>query len=113
MVLDTKTDRLTDRQSQCDFDFEKKSYPCGGEVEYLHCEAIGGDEKGSLKSEIRNKIWSHVHRISDARESVLARTRSIYKRQTLPLIREGAPQKQNRNCQRVINGARHQDLLTD
>jgi hypothetical protein len=37
-----------------------------------------------------------------------------------PLVREGAPQKQDRNCQRVINiwslasgGARHQDLLID
>jgi hypothetical protein len=36
------------------------------------------------------------------------------------LVREGAPQKQGRNCQTVINiwswapnGARHQDLLTD
>jgi hypothetical protein len=45
---------------------------------------------------------------------------SIYKRQTRPLVREGAPQKQDRNCQTVINiwswvldGARHQDLLTD
>jgi hypothetical protein len=38
-----------------------------------------------------------------------------------PLVREGAPQKQDRNCQTVIiniwswapDGARHQDLLTD
>jgi hypothetical protein len=42
------------------------------------------------------------------------------KRQTRPLIREGAPGKQNRNCQSVINiwsrvpdGARQQDLLID
>jgi hypothetical protein len=28
---------------------------------------------------------------------------SIYKRQTHPLVREGAPQKQDRNCQPVIN----------
>jgi hypothetical protein len=28
---------------------------------------------------------------------------SIYKRQTRPLVREGAPQKQDRNCQIVIN----------
>jgi hypothetical protein len=40
--------------------------------------------------------------------------------QTRPLVREGALQKHDRNCQRVINnwswaqnGARHQDLLTD
>jgi hypothetical protein len=43
------------------------------------------------------------------------------KRQTRPLVREGAPQKQDRNCQIVIDniwswvpdGARHQDLVTD
>jgi hypothetical protein len=28
---------------------------------------------------------------------------SIYKRQTRPLVREGAPQKQDRYCQRIIN----------
>jgi hypothetical protein len=45
---------------------------------------------------------------------------SMYKWQTRPLVREGAPQKQDRNCQTVINiwswaadGARHRDLLTD
>jgi hypothetical protein len=42
------------------------------------------------------------------------------KRQTRPLVREGVPRKQDRNCQTVINiwswapyGARHQDWLTD
>jgi hypothetical protein len=44
----------------------------------------------------------------------------MYKWQTRPLVRECAPQKQDRNCQTVINiwlwapgGARYQDLLTD
>jgi hypothetical protein len=51
---------------------------------------------------------------------VAARASSIYIRQIRPLVREGAPQKQDRNCQTVINiwswapdGARHPDLLTD
>jgi hypothetical protein len=42
------------------------------------------------------------------------------KRQTRSLVREGAPEKPDSNCQRVINiwsrapdGARHQDLLID
>jgi hypothetical protein len=42
------------------------------------------------------------------------------KRQTRPLVREGAPQVQDRNCQTVtkiwpgaIDGARHEDGLTD
>jgi hypothetical protein len=50
----------------------------------------------------------------------LARASSIYKRQTRRFVREGALQKQDRNCQRVINiwpwapdGARRQDLLID
>jgi hypothetical protein len=38
--LDTKTDRLTDRQSQCDFDFDT-----------VALGVVGGDEKGSLKCE--------------------------------------------------------------
>jgi hypothetical protein len=42
------------------------------------------------------------------------------KRQTRPLVREGAPQKQDCNCQTIINiwswapdGVRHQEVLTD
>jgi hypothetical protein len=56
----------------------------------------------------------------DPRKIALARISSIYKWQTRPLVREGAPQKQDRNCQTKINlwswapaGARHQDLLID
>jgi hypothetical protein len=45
----------------------------------------GGDEKGSLKSEVD----------SDPRKTALARNGSIYKRQTRPLVRERAPQKQD------------------
>jgi hypothetical protein len=67
-----------------------------------------------------SKIWSRVPRDSDPRKTPLARARSIYKRQTHHHIREGTPEKQDRNCQRVINiwswapdGARHQDLLID
>jgi hypothetical protein len=39
------------------------------------------------------------------------RASNLYKRQTRPLVREDAPQKQDRNRQRVT-GARDQDLLT-
>jgi hypothetical protein len=61
-----------------------------------------GDEKRSLKSEAE-KILSRVPRDSDPRKITLARASSIYKRHTHPLVREGATQKQDRNCQRVIN----------
>jgi hypothetical protein len=57
---------------------------------------------------------------SDTRNTTLARTSSIYIRQTRPLVREGAAEKQDPSCQRVINiwpwapdGARHHDLLID
>jgi hypothetical protein len=61
--------------------------------------AEGGDEKGSFKSET----------VKYDRESQGTRTRErlrrqgpatyTYKRQTRPLVREGAPQKQDHNCQ--------------
>jgi hypothetical protein len=37
------------------------------------------------------------------RKTALAKASSIYKWQTRPLVREGAPQKQDRNCQTVIH----------
>jgi hypothetical protein len=65
-------------------------------------------------------MWSRVPRDSDPRKAALTKASIIYKRQTRPLVREGAPQEQYLNCQRVINiwswapdGARHQDLLSD
>jgi hypothetical protein len=39
----------------------------------------------------------------DPRMTALAKASSMYKRQTRPLVREDAPQKQDRNCQTVIN----------
>jgi hypothetical protein len=82
----------------------------GSNTSTVTLRVVGGDEKGSLKSE----------RVKYGRMTALARTSSIYKRQTRLLVREGTPQEQNRNCQRVTNiwswaldGARHQDLLTD
>jgi hypothetical protein len=39
----------------------------------------------------------------DPRETALSRASNIYKRQTYPLVRKDAPQKQDRNCQTVIN----------
>jgi hypothetical protein len=94
---------------------------CWGGVEYLHRDSASRRRRRKGKSQIwASKIWSRVPRDSDLRKTALARANSIYKRQTRPLVREGAPQKQHRNCQTVINiwswtpdGARHQDLLTD
>jgi hypothetical protein len=97
------------------------SHPCGGGVEYLHLDPASRRRGRKGKSQIwDSKIWSRMLRDWDPRKTTLARTSSIYKRQTRPLVREGAPQKQDRNCQRIINiwswapnGTRHQDVLVD
>jgi hypothetical protein len=74
-------------------------HPCGGGVEYLHLDPASRRRRRKGKSQIwDSKIWSRV-----PRETTLARASSIYKRQIHPLVKEGAPQKQDRNCQRVIN----------
>jgi hypothetical protein len=96
--------------------------PCGGGVEYLHRDPASRSRRRKGKSQIwDSKIRSRIPRDSDPRKTALARANSIYKRQTRLLVREGAPQKQDRNCQIVIytyiwswgpDGARHQDLLT-
>jgi hypothetical protein len=100
---------------------EWRRNPCGGEVEYLHREPASRRRRRKGKSQISDsKIWPRVPRDSDQRKTALAKTSSIYKRQTHPLVREGAPQKEDGNCQRVIcswswapDGARRQDLLID
>jgi hypothetical protein len=60
---------------------------------------VGGDGKGSLKSE--NKFWSRVPRDSDSRKTALARPSSIYKRQSRSLVGEGVPQKQAHNLMKI------------
>jgi hypothetical protein len=95
--------------------------PCGCVVEYLHRDPASRRRRRKGKSQIwDSKIWSRAPRDLDPRKTRLTRASSIHKRQTRPLVREGAPQKQDRNCQRVINiwswalhRARHQDLLAD
>jgi hypothetical protein len=77
--------------------------PCGGGVEYFHRDPASRKRRRNGKSQIwDSKIWSRVPRDSDARKTAVGRPTSIYKRQTRPLVREGATQKQDRNCQIVI-----------
>jgi hypothetical protein len=95
--------------------------PCKGGFEYLHRELASRRRQHKGKSQIwGSQRWSRVPKDSDPRKTALARTSSIYKRQTRPLVRESVPEKQDRNCQRVINicswapdGVGHKDLLTD
>jgi hypothetical protein len=79
-------------------------HPCGGGVEYLHRDPASRRRQWKGKSQIwDSKIWSWDQRASDRRRTALATASSIYKIQTRPLVREGVPYKQNRNCQTVIN----------
>jgi hypothetical protein len=87
---------------------------------YVKRQKSGRRRRKGKSQNWESKIWSRDLRDSDLRKTALARTSSIYKRQTRPLVREGTPQKQDPNCQTIINtwpwapdGARHQDLLTD
>jgi hypothetical protein len=96
-------------------------HPCGGGFEYLHRDSASRRKRQKGKSQIwKSKIWSRGPRDSDPRKTTLARTNGVYKRQNRPLVREDATEKQERNCQKVINiwswapdGTRHQDLLND
>jgi hypothetical protein len=80
------------------------SQPCGGGIECLHRDPVSRRRRRKGKSQIWDrKIWSQVEMDSDPRKTTLARASSIYKWQTRRLVRDGAPRKQDRNCQRVIN----------
>jgi hypothetical protein len=75
----------------------------GGLAEYLHRDPASRRRQRKGKSRIwDSKIWSRVPRNSDMRMIVLARVSSSCKRQTRPVVREGAPHQQTRNCLTVI-----------
>jgi hypothetical protein len=68
-------------------------------VEYFHRDPASRRRRRKGKSQIwDSKIWSRVPKDSDPRTTVLARASSNCKRQTRPLVREGAPNQQTRNC---------------
>jgi hypothetical protein len=70
----------------------------GSNTSTVTLRIVGGDEEGNLKSETaKYGLKSQVPRDSDPRKTALARASSTYKRQTRPLVREGAPQEQDRN----------------
>jgi hypothetical protein len=65
-------------------------------------QVVGGDEKGSLKSE-RVKYGQETQGTRTRERLRWQRPAAYKKRQTRPLVREDAPHKQDRNCQTVIN----------
>jgi hypothetical protein len=81
-------------------------HPCGGGVEYLHRDPASRRRRRKGKSQIcDSKIRSQVPKGLGPEKGcgALARASGTYKRQTRPLVREGAPRKQERNCQTEIN----------
>jgi hypothetical protein len=88
-------------------------------VRWLYVDSfVGGDEKGSFESETVK--YGYKSQETRTRERLRWRGPAAYIRQTRALVREGAPQKKDRNCQTVINiwswdpdGAHHEDLLID
>jgi hypothetical protein len=72
------------------------SHPCGGGVEYLHRDPASRRRRRKVKSRIwDSKIWPRVLRDADPKITALARASCNCKRQTRPLVREGAPNKKN------------------
>jgi hypothetical protein len=73
--------------------------PCRGGIQYLHRDPASRRRRRKGKSQCWDRyIWARVPKASDQRKIALARASSIYKRQTRPLVREVAPQEQDRNC---------------
>jgi hypothetical protein len=109
------------QQVGCEESGDTPVHPSGRGVQYLHRDPESRRRRRKRKSQIwQSKIWSWVPRDLYPRKTTLARVSSIYKRQKRPLWWEGAPEKQDLKCQRVINiwswaldGVRHQDLLID
>jgi hypothetical protein len=66
----------------------------GSNTSTVTLRVVRDDENGSLKSE--------TVKCGPESQGTQIRER-LYKRQTRPLVREGAPQKQDRNCRRGIN----------
>jgi hypothetical protein len=73
----------------------------GGKEKGTQC--LGDINTGILPSRLRvsriwdSKIWPRVLRVSDPKMTALARASS-----NCPLVREGAPNQQTRNCQTII-----------
>jgi hypothetical protein len=64
----------------------------GSNTSTVPLRVVGGDENGNLKSETV-KYGRESQGTRDPRKTALTRASSIYKRQTRPLVRKGAPTK--------------------
>jgi hypothetical protein len=82
---------------------DRLALPCEGGVEYLHRNPASRRRRRKGKSRIWDStLWSRVPRESDPKMSALERARSNCKRQTRPLVRQGASHQQTSNYLTVI-----------
>jgi hypothetical protein len=69
----------------------------GSNTSTMTLRVVGGDEKGSLKSEtVKYGLKSQGTRTKERLS--WQGSAAFIKKQTRPLVREGAPQEQDRNC---------------
>jgi hypothetical protein len=73
----------------------------GSNTSTVTLRIVGGDEKGSLESETV-KCGYESHGTRTPKITALGMARSNSKRQTRPLVREGAAHEQPRNCLTII-----------
>jgi hypothetical protein len=73
----------------------------GSNTSTVTLRVVGGDEKGSLEYETVK--YGYESKVTTNQEGLRWRGTVACTKDTRPLVREGAPEKQNRNCQRVIN----------
>jgi hypothetical protein len=72
----------------------------GSNTSTVTLRVVRGDEIGSLNSETVK--YGREYQGTRTRQRLRWEDPVAYTRQTRPLVREGAPQKQDRNCQIVI-----------
>jgi hypothetical protein len=73
----------------------------GSNTSTVTLRVVGGDEKGSLKSETVNMVASPKG--LGPEKDCAGNCQQRVQRQTRPLVREGTPQKQDRKCQTIVN----------
>jgi hypothetical protein len=73
----------------------------GSNTSTVTLRVVRGDEKGSLKSETVK--YGLEFQGTQIRERLRWQDPAAYIKDTRPLVREGAPQKQDRNCRRAIS----------
>jgi hypothetical protein len=83
----------------------------GSNTSTVTLRIVEGDEKGSLKSETVK--YGRETQGTRIRERLRWQGPAVYTNETRPLVREGAPQKQDRDCETVIKISGHAQIGLD